>query len=186
MKSQVRHISRKHAAHLTHRRSEEKGTPANSCSCDTHVQHQRTKAARKFHWPQSFAPWLSRSKSSRSLHLGHPEHCQRLVLVSMSLGGAHALEDDEEECEWFPLLSLGTYGMSPGGIPMHSSSAWGRLPAPELKAVWRAGITVSNLFRDDFCDALLDGLRDADLQRPPMARSIRSRQAAVCGTPAAW
>ena len=39
-------------------------------------------------------------------------------LPSLSLGGAHSLEDDDEECEWFPLLSLGTLGMSPDGTPM--------------------------------------------------------------------
>ena len=55
-------------------------------------------------------------------------------LASLSLGGAHSLEDDDEESEWFPSLSLGTLGMSPDGIPMHSSSAWSGLPAPELTA----------------------------------------------------
>ena len=50
-------------------------------------------------------------------------------LASLSLGGAHALEDDDEECEWFPSLSLGTHGKLLGGIHCQQ------------------------LFRDDFCDA---------------------------------
>ena len=77
-------------------------------------------------------------------------------LAALSLGGAHSLEDDDEECEWFPLLSLGTLGMSPDGIPMHSSSAWG-LPAPELTTACARGMTASNLFDDEFRDTLLGG-----------------------------
>ena len=77
--------------------------------------------------------------------------------ASLSLRGAHSLEDDDEECEWFPSLSLGTLGMSPDGIPTHSTSAWSALPAPELTAVWRVEMTVSILFGDEFRDTLLGG-----------------------------
>ena len=77
-------------------------------------------------------------------------------LASLSLGGAPSLDDDEE-CEWFPLLSLGTLGMSPAGIPVHSSSAWSGLPAPELTAACARGMTVSNLFGDEFRDTLRGG-----------------------------
>ena len=37
------------------------------------------------------------------------------------------------------------------------SSAWSGLPAPELTAVCARGMTVSNLFADEFRDTLLGG-----------------------------
>ena len=90
-------------------------------------------------------------------------------LASLSLGGAHSLEDDDEECEWFPLLPLGTLGMPSGGIPMHSFSAW--------SAVCARGMKASNLFGDEFRDTLLGGSEDAGLQRrPSLAQTGQDKQ----------
>ena len=79
-------------------------------------------------------------------------------LASLTLVGAHELEDDGEECEWFPLLSLGTFGMSQDGIPMHSSSlSLDRVARSRADSCLRARVSVGNLFRDKFCDAHLGG-----------------------------
>ena len=99
-------------------------------------------------------------------------------LASLSLGGAHSLEDDDEECEWFPSLSLGTLGMSPDGIPMHSSSAWSGLPAPELTAACARGMTVSNLFGDEFRDTLLGG--SETLVSNVVHRSLKPAKTSSC------
>ena len=109
-----------------------RGQLCNSCLCAHSYQHRGRRAARKFRLPQ------------RQVRAQVVDHVISVIQDSVKVRSC--AYDDDEECEWFPLFSLGTHEISPDGIPLDSSD----------RCV-RARITVSNLFHDKFCDALLHG-----------------------------
>ena len=78
-------------------------------------------------------------------------------LASLSLVGEHALEDDDEECEWLFV----TFARRIRDVARQDSNALllslARVARSRGDNCLRAGISVGNLFRAKFCDALLGG-----------------------------
>ena len=61
---------------------------------------------------------------------------------------------------------------------MHSFSAWSAVRAPELTAVCARGMTVSNLFADEFRDTLLGG--NETLFSNIVHRSLKPAKTSTC------